>query len=249
MVIDNLALGESQTEAAFPFTRQQQKNFETVHFNICFHFWGDKVLEVESFSFSSKGFKHSLQDTVFKMVHSRLFEKVTQSIIIGFIHSSVMVLTLFSFSSILYLRKCNSFCFLIQYWNMRVIFSLALWLFLGKVKTVTILPWMLFPKNKTPPAFFISLRRKETLRTQPPVLPVYPIGVWSNPSLLPSSPPPRLSPHKRKSLLFSLTWKSPLWKTSWNHLLLKLNTYLPHGPVILFYDIGQQVHLSTKWQG
>lgn len=111
MVIDNLALSESLTEAAFPFSRQQQKNFETVHFNVCYHFLGDKVLEVESFSFSSKVFKHSLQDTVFKMVHSRLFEKVTQGIIIGFIHSSVMVLTLFSFSSILDLRKCNSFCF------------------------------------------------------------------------------------------------------------------------------------------
>lgn len=62
-------------------------------------------------------------------------------------------------------------------------------------------PWMLFPKNKTPPppTFFISLRRKEeNLRIQPPVSHVYPTEVWSNLSLSSSLHPPRLSPTQTK---------------------------------------------------
>lgn len=103
VVIDNLA----PREKLLFLLQGNKKKFETVHCNVCYHFCETWFWKLNPFfSFSSKVVKHSLLDTVFKTVHSKLFEKVTQGTIIWFIHSSVMVLTLFfSFSSSLHLRK------------------------------------------------------------------------------------------------------------------------------------------------
>lgn len=164
-----------------------------------------------------------------------------------FIHYFLLLIFFFSFFPTMYLSKSNmdSWGYLIPYWNIRVIFSLPLWFHLtSSFQSPICRLWSVssplfrkqaeaakgrerdrwtetqhsshgcFPLGTKIPSAFSTLQSRNSEKQ----FHVHAIKVWSNISI---------SPHtsQEKSLLFSLTRKSWLWKAFWSHQHLKLSTF------------------------